>query len=164
MRNLKKVLALVMAMALTLTMFAGAVDTVDKPTDYDTLSANAQEAVSVLTALKVISGYPDKTFKGDSIVTRAELAKMIYVLKTGDSSAAATFYANADLSKVFKDSVDSWAVPFINYCQLNKIIVGYEYGTRRPRALRAPASTRTPCVSRALRAFSGMSPAIWPRA
>ena len=131
MRNLKKVLALVMAMALTLTMFAGAVDTITKPSDYDTLSASAQEAVSVLSALGVINGYPDGTFKGDTVVTRAELAKMIYVLKTGDTSAAASFYANADLTKVFKDSVDAWAVPYINYCYLNSIIVGYEDSTVR---------------------------------
>ena len=131
MRNLKKVLALVLAMALTLTMFAGAVTTVPKASDYDTLSSDAKEAVSVLTALGVINGYPDGTFKGDGIVTRAELAKMIYVMKTGDTAAAASFYANADLSRVFKDSVDAWAVPYINYCYLNSIIVGYEDGTVR---------------------------------
>ena len=38
--------------------------------------------------LGVINGYTDGSFKPNDTVTRAEMAKMIYVLRTGNSDAS----------------------------------------------------------------------------
>ena len=38
-----------------------------------------EEALGVLAGYEVIQGYPDKTFRPDRIVTRAEMAKIITV-------------------------------------------------------------------------------------
>ena len=47
------------------------------------------EVVDTLIELGVINGYTDGSFKPNDTVTRAEMAKMIYVLRTGNSDASA---------------------------------------------------------------------------
>ena len=55
-------------------MFAGAAFT-------DQADIKASEAVDTLVALGVVNGYDDGSFKPNGTVTRAEMAKMIYVLR-----------------------------------------------------------------------------------
>ena len=81
--NLKKVLALVLAFACAFTMFAGAAFTDSADIKVDT------EVVDTLVSLGVVNGYDDGSFKPNGTVTRAEMAKMIYVLRTGNSDASA---------------------------------------------------------------------------
>ena len=76
MKNLKKILALVLAFACAFTMFAGAAFT-------DSADIKATEAVDTLSALGVIDGYTDGSFKPNGTVTRAEMAKMIFVVWNG---------------------------------------------------------------------------------
>ena len=63
-------------------MFAGAAFT-------DQADIKTDEAVDMLVALCVINGYTDGSFKPNDTVTRAEMAKMIYVVRTGKSDASA---------------------------------------------------------------------------
>ena len=107
MKNLKKVLALVLAFACAFTMFAGAAFT-----DSADIKVDA-EVVDTLVALGVVNGYDDGSFKPNGTVTRAEMAKMIYVLRTGKSDASA--YNNDKTS--FTDVNGHWAAGFIKYCQ-----------------------------------------------
>ena len=82
MRNLSKVLALVLSLAFVLSMFAGAIATVPVTTTYSDaaeLSAAGSEAVNVLSALGIVNGYTDGSFQPASLVTRAEFAKMMSV-------------------------------------------------------------------------------------
>ena len=72
MKNLKKVLALVLAFACAFTMFAGAAFTDSADIKVDT------EVVDTLVSLGVVNGYDDGSFKPNGAVTRAEMAKMIY--------------------------------------------------------------------------------------
>ena len=81
--NLKKILALVLAFACAFTMFAGAAFT-----DQADIKVE-NEVVDTLIELGVINGYTDGSFKPNDTVTRAEMAKMIYVLRTGNSDASA---------------------------------------------------------------------------
>ena len=83
MKNLKKVLALVLAFACAFTMFAGAAFT-----DQADIKV-ADEVVDTLTELGIIEGFEDGSFQPDATVTRAQMAKMIYVLRTGNSDASA---------------------------------------------------------------------------
>ena len=114
MKNLKKILALVLAFACAFTMFAGAAFT--DSADFKVKT----EVVDTLVQLGVINGYTDGSFKPNDTVTRAEMAKMIYVLRTGNSDASA--YNNDKTT--FTDIKGHWAAGYIKYCQSLGIIAG----------------------------------------
>ena len=94
-------------------MFAGAAFT-------DSADIKATEAVDMLSALGVVNGYTDGSFKPNGTVTRAEMAKMIYVARTGSDNADS--YKSAATS--FTDVNNHWAAGFVKYCQANGIIAG----------------------------------------
>ena len=114
MKNLKKVLALVLAFACAFTMFAGAAFT-----DSADIKVKS-EVVDTLVELGVIQGYDDGSFRPNETVTRAQMAKMIYVLRTGNSDASAY---NDDKTS-FTDINGHWARGYIKYCQSLGIIAG----------------------------------------
>ena len=114
MKNLKKILALVLAFACAFTMFAGAAFT--DSADFKVKT----EVVDTLVQLGVINGYTDGSFKPNDTVTRAEMAKMIYVLRTGNSDASA--YNNDKTT--FTDINGHWAAGYVKYCQSLGIIAG----------------------------------------
>lgn len=124
MRNLKKVLALALAFALALGMMATAAFT-------DVEDIDMSDAVNTMTALGIINGYTDGSFRPDSTVTRAEMAKMIYVLKNGGKDDGATYYKN--LSTPLTDIAGHWAEGYIKYCYTLGIIAGFGDGTFRPQ-------------------------------
>ena len=80
--HLKKILALVLAFACAFTMFAGAAFT-------DQADIKATDAVNMLSSLGVITGYTDGSYQPNKVVTRAEMAKMIFVVRNNkiDDSA-----------------------------------------------------------------------------
>ena len=124
MKNLKKVLALVLAFACAFTMFAGATFT-------DSADIKVEnEVVDTLIELGVINGYTDGSFKPNDTVTRAEMAKMIYVLRTGNSDASA--YNNDKTT--FTDIKGHWAAGYIKYCQSLGIIAGVSATQFKPDA------------------------------
>ena len=112
--NLKKILALVLAFACAFTMFAGAVFT-----DSADIKVKS-EVVDTLVELGVIEGFEDGSFQPNATVTRAQMAKMIYVLRTGNSDASAY---NDDKTS-FTDIGSHWARGYIKYCQSLGIIAG----------------------------------------
>ena len=124
MKNLKKVLALVLAFACAFTMFAGAAFT--DSADFKVKT----EVVDTLVQLGVINGYTDGSFKPNDTVTRAEMAKMIYVLRTGNSDASA--YNNDKTT--FTDIKGHWAAGYIKYCQSLGIIAGVSATQFKPDA------------------------------
>ena len=71
MKNLKKVLALVLVLATFATMASAA-----SFTDEDAI-VNV-EAAAMLSDMGIIGGYPDGSFKPANAVTRGETAKMLY--------------------------------------------------------------------------------------
>ena len=121
--NLKKVLALVLAFACAFTMFAGAAFT-------DQADIKATDAVDMLVALGVVDGFEDGSFQPNGTVTRAQMAKMIYVLRTGKSDASA--YNNDKTS--FTDINGHWAAGYIKYCQSLGIIAGKSSTVFAPNA------------------------------
>ena len=112
--NLKKVLALVLAFACAFTMFAGAAFT-----DQADIKVKS-DVVDTLVSLGVIEGFEDGSFQPNGTVTRAQMAKMIYVLRTGNSDASA--YNNDKTT--FTDINGHWARGYIKYCQSLNIIAG----------------------------------------
>ena len=112
--NLKKILALVLAFACAFTMFAGAAFT-----DQADIKVKS-DVVDTLVSLGVIEGFEDGSFQPNGTVTRAQMAKMIYVLRTGNSDASAY---NDDKTS-FTDIGSHWARGYIKYCQSLGIIAG----------------------------------------
>lgn len=102
------------------------------------------EAVEVLTALGVISGYDTDndgvgdTFKPDGNITRAELCVLIsYVVS--NSRSQTPLYSdinklNSDYKSLctFADSKNHWAAGFIAFCATNGYISGHNANTFDP--------------------------------
>ena len=78
------------------------------------------DVVDTLVSLGVIEGFEDGSFQPNGTVTRAQMAKMIYVLRTGNSDASA--YNNDKTT--FTDINGHWARGYIKYCQSLNIIAG----------------------------------------
>ena len=117
MSTLKKVLALTIVFAFAFAMMAGAVTTFT-----DNSNITNQDQVNLVNALGIMVGYPDGSFGPTKTITRAEAAKMMYVLKTGKDQGSGS-YVNA--ANAFTDVPSSyWAAGYINYCYLNGIIAG----------------------------------------
>ncbi|HIY05522.1 MAG TPA: S-layer homology domain-containing protein, partial [Candidatus Evtepia faecigallinarum] len=84
MRNLKKVLSLVLCVAVMLSVMvlgAGAAFS-----DQDQIENT--EAVDATTALKIISGYEDGSFHPERNIKRSEMCKMICIALNGGKEPA----------------------------------------------------------------------------
>ena len=116
MKNLKKVLALVLAFACAFTMFAGAASYSDKA------DIKATTAVDMLSSLGVIQGYEDGSFKPNTTVTRAQMAKMIFTIMNGGNDNAKAY---TSLPTKFTDlPTAAWAQGYVRYLQNTGIIAG----------------------------------------
>lgn len=114
MRNLKKILALVLALVMSLSLMAtaGAADFSDK----DQISDKYSDAVTVLNGLEVFKGYDNGArFEPQGDITRAEVAAIIYRIATGDvTDTQKDIYSTWGL---FTDVADgSWYAGYVNYC------------------------------------------------
>ncbi|NLD87520.1 MAG: S-layer homology domain-containing protein, partial [Clostridiales bacterium] len=135
MRNLKKVLALMLALAMALSVMAGAFTvpelSEEAKAECETLTAAQKDAFFVISELGIAKGYTDGSFRPESNLTRAEFATMVYRAKTGDVNDTNTLFSSASVA-MFKDSIDAWAVPYIAYAYSAGIVVGYPDGTFKP--------------------------------
>ena len=70
MRNLKKILAMALALVMSLSLV-----TIANASDFsDDADISYKEAVDVMSAIGVINGYEDGSFQPDGILTREEAA------------------------------------------------------------------------------------------
>ncbi|MCR4430435.1 MAG: S-layer homology domain-containing protein [Tepidanaerobacteraceae bacterium] len=96
----------------------------------DVKDSKLAEALTRLTTLNIINGYPDGTFKPDNAITRAEFAKIV-VTAVGVGSAAE--YAKGITQ--FKDvPADYWASGYIKVASDMKIVNGRGNGVFDPNA------------------------------
>ena len=124
MSILKKVLALVLVVALMMgfATVAGAADFTDSA------DVDHTEAVEVMTAIGVINGYPDGSFRPDGNVTRAQMAKMVAYIVSGGEDVG-DLYAGAT---TFSDCLTHWARGYIAYANTTGIIAGVGNGRFNP--------------------------------
>ena len=135
MRNLKKFLALVLAMMMVMSLMVtvNAAST-SNYSDANEITPVYAEAIEVLSALKVLEGDASGFRPGDTI-TRAEAAKILYCITTGDvtknSKFPEYFRDNCEFTDVL-GTADDWAAGFIGYAAANGLVVGDGNGKFRP--------------------------------
>ena len=128
MRNLKRALSLVMAMALIVGMMVVSASAASKDfTDSDEIRHT--EAVSAMTTLNVISGKEDGSyFDPTGTLTRAEMAKLVtYILNGGVEPVL-----GEKVTPTYKDIDGHWAEKYIEYCTSMNIIAGDGTGKFNP--------------------------------
>ena len=128
MKNLKKLLAVVLVIALAFSVMATAVAAnVDDYSDFDDVTY--VEAVDVFTALGFLAGMGDGSFDPTGLVTREQAAKIITYMLIGTERADALTTTVSSFSDV---AVSRWSAPFIEYCAALGIINGRGDGTFDP--------------------------------
>jgi len=121
----KKIAAFVLATALVLPLSVPAF----AATPSDVVGKPVQSAVEELTALGIIAGYEDGTFKPENTITRAELAKVI-VIGSGNEGAAKLMES---VKPTFKDvKANVWYTGYINAAATKGFILG-DAGTKNFR-------------------------------
>ena len=135
MRNLKKILALVLAlmMVLSVMVFASAKGLEDYE-DAAEVSDEYAEAVDVLTSLGIYEG-DEGGFRPQDNITRAEVTALVYRVLTGDVAAEnqAHIWAGSATDE-FNDlpSTVSWAYGYIGYATHYGYVVGSAEGVFDP--------------------------------
>ena len=127
MKNLKKVLSLVLALAMALSLMtvAFAADAKDYA-DYGEVNYN--EAVDVMTAVGVFDGM-NGSFNPDGTLTREQAAKIITYMLMGKSDADKLTTTIAPYSDV---SASRWSAGAIAYCTNEGIISGMGHNKFAP--------------------------------
>ena len=126
---MKKLLALVLALVMTLSLAVVGSNAAFK--DAEKVNASYAEAVDVLSGMKVFQGYPDGSFQPEGSITRAEVAAIVYRLYTGDvADKQASLYAT--YNKFNDMDGAAWAKGYIGYCANAGLIKGYDAKTFGP--------------------------------
>ena len=125
MKLRKRLIALTMAAACAATAFAGAAFP-----DQSSIKVDSK-VIDTLTEKNVIKGFEDGSFQPDKAVTRAQMAKMMFVLRTGSDDAA--YYAK-DMTDTFTDTVGTWSNGYVKYCQAYGIVSGKSSTVFAPNA------------------------------
>ena len=125
---MKKLLAMVLALVMTLSLAVSASAFKD---DKD-ISADYAEAVAVLDGMGVFKGYEDGSFKPTGDITRAEVATIIYRIYTGDVAKSDKSGMYATYNKFSDMAGASWAAGYIGYCANAELVKGYPDGTFKP--------------------------------
>ena len=125
---MKKLLAMVLALVMTLSL---AVSANAAFKDADKVSDTYEEAVAVLNGMGVFKGYEDGSFQPQGDITRAEVAAIVYRVYTQDvKDAKASLYATYNK---FSDMTGAgWAAGYIGYCANAELVKGYPNGTFQP--------------------------------
>ena len=135
MKNLKKVLALVLAVVMIMGVVSVASAKTYKDADAEAFKSYA-DAIDALSSLKILDGFEDETFKADGTLTRAQAAKIVAIVHNAATngriqSDIAALYSNAQ--NPFVDCNTSWALPYINYCRITGLADGMTATTYAPK-------------------------------
>ena len=95
-------------------------------------------AVNAVVKAGYMKGYPDRSFKPDQPITRAEFAQLL-----------SSFLSEKSAANPFTDTANSWAKKAIDKAYAQNIVMGYEDNTFRPES----QITRAESVAMMNRAF-----------
>ncbi|MDI6600315.1 MAG: S-layer homology domain-containing protein [Thermoanaerobacteraceae bacterium] len=97
----------------------------------DTSSHWARGYIGALQSRGIITGYPDRSFRPDSKITREEMATIV----------AKSLNLKPKNSHIFKDTGKSWAEGYINAAYEAGLIKGYSDGRFKPYSYATRAET-----------------------
>ena len=133
MRNLKKFLALVLAMmmAFSLMVTVNAKDITADFTDAESVTEEFQTAVDVTNGMGILKGYEDGTYKPKNNIRRSEMTALVYRLATGDAKDESNEIHKNYVT--FKDvATNDWFAGYVGYCQNAELIKGDGAGNFMP--------------------------------
>ena len=125
---MKKLLAMVLALVMTLSLAVSA----NAFKDDKSISDDYAEAVAVLNGMGVFKGYEDGSFKPEGNITRAEVATIVYRIYTADVAKNDKSGLYATYNKFSDMAGASWAAGYIGYCANASLVKGYPDGTFKP--------------------------------
>ncbi len=131
---MKKVLSIVLSLAMVVCLmpvmaFAADDTAAGNGIAYSDISGeNCEGAVNVLTALNVVTGYTDGTYKPNDVVSRSEMAQLVIKALGIYDYADATWSRYSDMNGVG----DKWAIPVVEYASNLNIVKGYPDGRFGP--------------------------------
>lgn len=121
MKNLKKIAALVIVLALALSTVSFAFTDVAEDASYN-------EAVEVMADLGLLKGYEDGSFGPDKTITRAEFAAVVVRMLGMEDQAA-----GASANTIFNDvPANEWYAGYVQIANQRGIIAGYGDGNFGP--------------------------------
>ena len=125
---MKKLLAMVLALVMTLSLAVSA----NAFKDDTKISDDYAEAVAVLNGMGVFKGYEDGSFKPEGNITRAEVATIVYRIYTADVAKNDKSGLYATYNKFSDMAGAGWAQGYIGYCANAELVKGYPDGTFKP--------------------------------
>ena len=128
MRKMNKIVALSLVLAMALSMMASAATFKDQ----SDINKDLADEISLLVALNVFSanGTGEGNFEPNGTITRAQAAKIMYVLKNKGNDNGATTWTDMNL---FKDvEAGAWYEGYANYCASTGIMIGTAEGVFSP--------------------------------
>ena len=125
---MKKLLAMVLALVMTLSLAVSA----NAFKDDKSISDDYAEAVAVLNGMGVFKGYEDGSFKPEGKITRAEVATIVYRIYTADVAKNDKSGLYATYNKFSDMAGAGWAQGYIGYCANASLVKGYPDGTFKP--------------------------------
>ncbi len=130
MSTIKKLLALTLALAMVLSVSAFAGFSGSSYKDAASINGDCEDAIELLYALDIMTGDDKGNFNPEATITRAEVAKMIYVILNYGDDDKAVNYTGAN---IFSDVVKgAWYEGYVNYMAMTKLVQGRPDGTFGP--------------------------------
>ena len=112
MSTIKKLLALTLALAMVLSVSAFAGFSGSSYKDAASINGDCEDAIELLYALDIMTGDDKGNFNPEATITRAEVAKMIYVILNYGDDDKAVNYTGAN---IFSDVVKgAWYEGYVN--------------------------------------------------
>lgn len=127
MRNLKRLLTMVMAIAMMMSLMVVGAGATSFKDDKDIAH---KDAVEKMVSLNIINGRDDGNYDPAGIVTRGEMAKMICVALNGGIDNKLS--PNSVVTASFTDTKGHWAEGYIEYCVNMGIAAGLGDNTFGP--------------------------------
>lgn len=120
MKKFAKLLSMVLAVAMVLTMFVGAFEYKDNAA----IDEDKADAVYALYDYGVMQGNDKGEFNPKGLLARNEMSKIMYALVKGGWTTPASYYGAMLSTFADADSVPKWSTDYLGYAFMRGIFIG----------------------------------------